>query len=51
MATAGRTVINKLKGRIPGVRKMGRDTYFIENEENVLVKYIIASAKKPREYR
>lgn len=40
------TLINKVKGRVPEVRKMGRDTYFTSHEENLLVKYIIASAKK-----
>ncbi|CAF4830706.1 unnamed protein product [Pieris macdunnoughi] len=40
------TLIDKVKGRVPEVRKMGRDTYFTEYEEKLLVKYIIASAKK-----
>lgn len=40
------TLISKLKGRVPLQRKMGRSTYFSTNEENLLVKYIIANAKK-----
>lgn len=39
------TLISKLKGRVPLERKMGRSTYFTTDEE-VLVKYIIANAKK-----
>lgn len=40
------TLISKLKGRVPLQRKMGRSTYFTTNEDDLLVKYIIANAKK-----
>lgn len=40
------TLINKLKGRVPEKRKMGRDTYLTERKENLLVQYLIANAKK-----
>lgn len=40
------TLINKLKGKTPTKRKMGPSTVLTDDEENILVRWILACAKK-----
>lgn len=40
------TLLNKLKNKVPLERKMGPSTYLTEGEENLLVSWIFACAKK-----